>query len=690
MSAWYPSFDSSVPRSVVEAIRRALDQLYAVRERTDTIQAAGYVTGKQAANLYGAVAQQQALQATGPTPLNVTGLVGLLSQPQKAYVPFVDTLPDVLHDPMSQDGALVAWNQVVYWFDGRIEPGRWRPLGAVGIFLSGTHAQRLATAASDLPLDVVFWETDRTVLYKNEGVYGASAWRYIMGTMWGGVIPTDLGANDVGFLYHIPVPSSANGRTLRWNGVRWTPVTELGICFVQAHWARYSAGTCDTRYPTGTVNTAGVNVARVAGDTFDTSGYWPGKTIRINGVDYTILTVTDANNLVLTATAGIQAAVVYLCPTISCVFRVAGGYFDATWADRAESKIIVGPSTIYTVIWVSSPDRLVVAEVVPVAAGLAFAGTGFHPMDYPEGVGFWETDRTVTYLTRNSAGVVDTVTLNPGVDSTVTWISDNKFSRFWVGRQLTIDGVSCVVSAFNTTVDITVTPDLGARVGVAYLARSGHWKYRDGVMIGTLAPDQKPADLFEDHDLDFRFECADLGHTHRWCFRVALGTWGWDFAPGDPGSGQIVFGAAVPLGWFWVLCDGAATTIATPDGLPFAITTPNLTGNVFPKFGVYTGVVNVATSPTWAGGARTDDESAHTHPIGDHTHPITPGSADVEPDGLSVPTCPGSTDAAGAGVTGAGSAHNHTLSNGVAVINPPTEANGGLPQNIALAGYMRR
>jgi hypothetical protein len=220
MSAWYPSFDASVPRSVVEAIRRALDQLYAVRERTDAIQDAGYLTERLASAAYGYAAQQQALQATGEKPLNVTGLVGLLSQPQKAYVPFVDALPDVLHDPMSQDGALVAWNQVIYWFDGRTEPGRWLPLGAVGVLIEDTHANRLTLyPAADYPLCCVFYETDRQWFYHNILVGGVKTWVWLAGNMRAviGSRPAGLGVNDTGALFY------ATDWTIwyRFDGTNW-------------------------------------------------------------------------------------------------------------------------------------------------------------------------------------------------------------------------------------------------------------------------------------------------------------------------------------------------------------------------------------------------------------------------------------------------------------------------------------
>lgn len=238
MNAWYPSLDASVPRSVVEAVRRTFDELYRLRDKADRVDQAGFLPRAEAAKVYGPTAARNALQSPGTAPLNVTGLSGLLSQPQKAYVPFVSALPDVLHDPMSQNGALVSFNGVVYWFDGRTEPGRWRVLGAAAVFISDTHANRLANyPASDYPIGTVFWETDRTVLYENQGTYGASNWVYILGMMHG-TQPTiaglGLGQYDDGFLFHC----TDYEHVLRWlwaggpGSFTWGP-GENGSAYVQ-------------------------------------------------------------------------------------------------------------------------------------------------------------------------------------------------------------------------------------------------------------------------------------------------------------------------------------------------------------------------------------------------------------------------------------------------------------------------
>lgn len=238
MSDWYPNLEGQLPDGAVRAVRRVLDLLYAVGGRVGKMEAAKFLPRAEAERRYAATATARALSVEGQGPLNVTGLVGQLAQPQKAYVPFVDVLPNVLHDPMSQDGALVSYNGVVYWFDGRTEPGRWRALGAAAVFLSDTHANRLANfPASDYPIGTVFWETDRTVLYENQGTYGASNWVYILGTMRGAqaaIAGLGLGQYDDGVLFEC----TDYNHVLRWawgggpGAFGWGP-GENGSAYVQ-------------------------------------------------------------------------------------------------------------------------------------------------------------------------------------------------------------------------------------------------------------------------------------------------------------------------------------------------------------------------------------------------------------------------------------------------------------------------
>jgi hypothetical protein len=61
----------------------------------------------------------------------------------------------------------------------------------------------------------------------------------------------------------------------------------------------------------GTCNTTGTAVARVSGDNFNAD--MVNTPITINAVAYVVATFTDANNITLTSTAGVQAAVAWSC-----------------------------------------------------------------------------------------------------------------------------------------------------------------------------------------------------------------------------------------------------------------------------------------------------------------------------------------------------------------------------------------
>lgn len=166
-------------------------------------------------------------------------------------------------------------------------------------------------------------------------------------------------------------------------------------------------------------------------------------------------------------------------------------------------------------------------------------------------------------------------------------------------------------------------------------------------------------------------------HTYEW-----TGT-AWQFAPGDPGSKYIVAGVTAPLGGVWQLCDGTAVNVSQGDGTVASVTTPNLNTAGFSSGPVLIGGggtgFQAATVPSWQAAAKTDNESAHTHPI---------------TAALVVQSGAGSSPAA-TGNTGAGTAHNHTLSDANALLKKPSDGTdathgGGMPDRFYLNWYMRR
>jgi hypothetical protein len=215
----YPNLSSSgLPERAVSTIRAIYDLIAKVQGRVESVEQAGYVTRGEAAAQFGAPTQKATLQAGGSTPLDVTGLTGVLAQPQVSYAPSVTSLPSYA-DPLSQNGTLVSLNGVIYRFDGESDPGTWVVLGAAAVLTEDTHANRSVFSAADYPIGMIFYETDRKALYHIQSVGGSHAWVYLAGMMSNTLanIPTDLGSNDVGFLLDV----SDYAHILRWDGAAW-------------------------------------------------------------------------------------------------------------------------------------------------------------------------------------------------------------------------------------------------------------------------------------------------------------------------------------------------------------------------------------------------------------------------------------------------------------------------------------
>jgi hypothetical protein len=105
-------------------------------------------------------------------------------------------------------------------------------------------------------------------------------------------------------------------------------------------------------------------------------------------------------------------------------------------------------------------------------------------------------------------------------------------------------------------------------------------------------------------DTGFIFYATDAGHAWMW-----NGS-GWQWAPGDPGSGWIAGFESDP-GAGWKPCDGSAATVYTSSGGTASVPTQNMNSDVLIEGGSSVGV-RAASAPTWAA-PHTDDEAAHTH-----------------------------------------------------------------------------
>jgi hypothetical protein len=370
----------------------------------------------------------------------------------------------------------------------------------------------------------------------------------------------------------------------------------------------------------------------------------------------------------------------------------------------------------------------------------------FPSVNYPNGALFYETDRTVFYFCNNATGHVS------WNNNVVTWSSGNRFDPYWAGRNIQIGNNNFQVLSVaqnQQSMNVNATPG-NANTGTdVYLMPRGAWVYASGIYASVNA--NIPEDLDPATDLGFYFFPTDIAvmqkavlsignlyFAYQWGVQTANSSsaphnltaldagylfyasdldhqyqWNgnnWNFAPGDPGAGWIVAGS--PQGGLWALCNGGNASIATSNISTTSVTTPNMTGNVF-ILGGSPGNQQNATHPTWAANAHTDNEANHTHVIPDqstgneanHTHAFnftassttlnyTTGISSqivvtgAENSGTTGPGSPHLHDVPSQS-TNNGSPHNHNLSNNNAVLNPPSEANGGLPIRINLSWYMR-
>lgn len=143
--------------------------------------------------------------ATGGTPASASA--GNPTTPQGTtpppVAPPVGGIPVVTSLPSpGEPGAQVMLGGVLYQFVGAAQypgiPGFWEPVVGDPPALQDTHANRLANyPASNYAAGTLFFETDRTVVYKSDG----STWNFWSGAMAGALsaLPVDLGASDAGF-----------------------------------------------------------------------------------------------------------------------------------------------------------------------------------------------------------------------------------------------------------------------------------------------------------------------------------------------------------------------------------------------------------------------------------------------------------------------------------------------------------
>ncbi len=160
------------------------------------------------------------LQVNGGNALDVTGLLGVLAQPQIPGVPLLTSLPVV---NSSNNGELVNLNGTLYYYDGRTDPGSWQPIGTGAIY-ADTHANRLTNfPPGNYIVGTLFWETDRFALYRVRDNAGTKVWTLMLTrpASLNSILsrPADLGVEDAGYL--VTITGGLGQFWQRWDGTNW-------------------------------------------------------------------------------------------------------------------------------------------------------------------------------------------------------------------------------------------------------------------------------------------------------------------------------------------------------------------------------------------------------------------------------------------------------------------------------------
>lgn len=212
------SLASLLPTRVTQYLDRLSSALTGAQTDIGRLQKAGYVTGKQVPQFVDPTFIRQQLQANGSAALNVTNLIGKLASPQTAGAPEVASLPP-FNSPLAQDGTLVRFNGLLYFYDGSTDPGSWKPVSSVGAVLLGTHAQRISALYTPPTIYVdgtVFYETDRDLLYIVRG----GVWVYLWGIYrlaYGSIAALALTSADTNLRIFV----NDYDHTILWTGAVW-------------------------------------------------------------------------------------------------------------------------------------------------------------------------------------------------------------------------------------------------------------------------------------------------------------------------------------------------------------------------------------------------------------------------------------------------------------------------------------
>ncbi len=221
---WYPNLSSRIDPITDQAIRYLFDAIYALQDGSGLGDGAKKViteTVGPSLTLPAITAHvSQALSAGGSSPLNVTGLPGVLPQPQPTATPVVTALPT--SGPLVYIGSQVLFNGLPYTYTANPTaggPAFWKLQVATAAPIYDTHANRTNYPAANYPLGTTYFEIDRTnVTYVVQNVSGVNTWLFYNGIMVDVLanLPT-LGVNDANFQFQ----ASDFAHVWTWDGAAW-------------------------------------------------------------------------------------------------------------------------------------------------------------------------------------------------------------------------------------------------------------------------------------------------------------------------------------------------------------------------------------------------------------------------------------------------------------------------------------